>query len=222
MSQEDQSVREKIILAAIRCIEREGIHSLTTRTIAKEAGVNSAAINYYFGAKEKLIDEALRHAMNNAIGDSGEIMARSDDPYFNLYTIFSLFLTGMLRYPGLMKALFYDPFIQEKCTGPFNQHLSMILNELLHKMEPLVVNENEASLKLSIVQMCSTVFFMGLFPKFFQDFLNLDLTSPEKQREYMEHLFSHYQLGLKFENTGEQRRLVKEMVDYYMGNKLEV
>jgi AcrR family transcriptional regulator len=219
MSQEEQSVREKIILAAIRCIEKEGIHSLTTRMIAKEAEVNSAAINYYFGAKEKLIDEALRHAMNNALGDSGEIMARSDDPYFNLYTIFSLFFTGMIRYPGLMKALFYDPFIQENYTGSFSQHLSMILDELYQKIKPLAADEHRAGLKLSMIQMCSAIFFMGLFPRFFQGFLNLDPASPEKQREYMEHLFSHYQMGVKFENSEEQRRVAREMVDYYMGNQ---
>lgn len=219
MPQEEPSVREKIILAAIRCIEKEGIHSLTTRTIAKEADANVAAINYYFGAKEKLIDEALRHAINNALGDSEEIVARSDDPYFNLYTIFTLFLTGMVRYPGLMKALFYDPFIQKNYTGPFIQRFSIILNELYQRLEPMMTDENKASVKLSIVQMCSSILFMGLFPQFFQNFLNLDLTSPEKQREYMEHLFSHYQTGIKFENTGEQQRKAEEMVKYYMENK---
>lgn len=219
MPQEEQSVREKIILAAIRCIEKEGIHSLTTRSIAREAEVNIAAINYYFGTKEKLMDEALLHAMNNALGDSGEIMARSDDPYFNLYTILSLFQTGMLRYPGLMKALFYDPFIQENYTGPFIRHFGIMLDELHQRLEPLVDDENKTTLKLSIAQMCAGIIFMGLFPKFFQDFLNFDLTSPEKQQEYMEHLFRHYQIGIKFENTPEKQRMAEEMVKYYMQNK---
>lgn len=219
MPQEESSVREKIILAVIHCLEKEGINSLTTRSIAKEADVNIAAINYYFGTKEKLIDEALRHAMNNALGDSGEIMARSEDPYFNLYTILSLFQTGMLRYPGLMKALFYDPFIQENYTGPFIQHFGIMLDELHQRLEPLVDDGNKATLKLSIAQICSSIIFTGLFPKFFQDFLDLDLTSPEKQREYMEHLFSHYQNGIKFENTPEKQRMAAEMVKYYMQNK---
>ena len=51
-------------MATIDCIGRDGIQSLTTRKIAKEAGVNSAAINYYFGSKEKLVEKALNQTLN--------------------------------------------------------------------------------------------------------------------------------------------------------------
>lgn len=216
---EEQPVREKIILAAIHCLEKEGIHSVTTRTIAKEADVNVAAINYYFGTKDKLMDEALRHAMNNALGDSGEIMAGNEEPYVKLYTILNLFLTGMTRYPGLMKALFYDPFVQESYTGPFAHRFSIILNELHQRLELLVDEDNRATLKLSIAQMCASIIFTGLFPKFFEGFCELDISVPEKQWEFMEHLFSRYNTGLNFQNTLEQRRKVEAMVQYYMGNR---
>jgi AcrR family transcriptional regulator len=219
MPLEEQPVREKIILAAIRCLEREGLHSVTTRTIAKEAEVNVAAINYYFGTKEKLMDEALRHAMNNALGDLGEIMAGSEDPSFKLFTVFNLFFTGMIRYPGLMKAFFYDPFIQKNYTGPFAHRFSIMLNELHQRLEPLVDEENKATFKLSITQMCASMIFMGLFPNFFQDFFECDLAVPEKQREFIEHLFRHYKMGIEFENILERRGKVAEMVGYFMTNK---
>ena len=51
MSTEEQSIRERIFLATLTCIERDGLDSMTVRDIAKEANVNTAAINYYFGTK---------------------------------------------------------------------------------------------------------------------------------------------------------------------------
>lgn len=44
MSAENISVGHKIILAAIECIEREGMQAVTIRAIAKKAEVNVAAI----------------------------------------------------------------------------------------------------------------------------------------------------------------------------------
>ena len=46
MEEKDDPAKSKIIAATIDCIEREGIQTLTIRKIAREAGVNSAAINY--------------------------------------------------------------------------------------------------------------------------------------------------------------------------------
>lgn len=219
MNQEKQSVREKIIIATVQCIEKYGIHSLTTRVIAKEAGVNSAAINYYFGTKEKLLNETLHHAMNNALGDSGEIMARNEDPYFTLYIVLSFFLAGMVRYPGLMKAFFYEPFLQENYTGFFIDRLSLMLNDLQKKLAPFPAEQDNTGLKLSITQICSAIIFMGLFPGVFRDFLGFEVSTPEKQQEYIEHLFDHYQLGANFKNSEEQKQKAKEMVEFYLGNR---
>jgi len=60
MVQDRESVKKRIIQATIICIEKDGIQSLTTRSVAKEAGVNNAAINYYFGSKDKLLEETLK------------------------------------------------------------------------------------------------------------------------------------------------------------------
>ncbi|MCL6590120.1 MAG: TetR/AcrR family transcriptional regulator [Firmicutes bacterium] len=219
MSSAEKPVREKIIQATFNCIEKEGIHSLTTRSIAKEAGVNSAAINYYFGTKEKLIEEALRYAIDNALGDSAAIMTgQYENPHLNLYIIFSFFFTGMLRYPGLMKALFYDPFISNDYTGVFIKRFSKLLEEFLQRIAPLVPEENRAGLKLSLIQMCSSIVAMGLFPSLFQDFLGFDFRDPNRQKEYIDHLFQHYNLGIKFEGSAEQRKLAEQITNYYLQN----
>ena len=53
--------RDRILEAAGEVFAECGFRSATVRRICERAGVNIAAINYYFGGKEKLYSEVLRH-----------------------------------------------------------------------------------------------------------------------------------------------------------------
>lgn len=64
---EDHSTEEKIKEAARKLFTQKGYAATKTRDIAKEAGINSALLNYYFRSKEKLfgiiMHETLQHFM---------------------------------------------------------------------------------------------------------------------------------------------------------------
>lgn len=45
-----------------------GFEHITTRRIAEEAGVNIAALHYYFGSKEALLTEAVRYSLGVSAG----------------------------------------------------------------------------------------------------------------------------------------------------------
>jgi AcrR family transcriptional regulator len=51
--------RTKILDAAFRQLAERGYSALSVREIGKEAGVNHALVNYYFGSKDKLVVEVL-------------------------------------------------------------------------------------------------------------------------------------------------------------------
>ena len=57
----------RIILATIECLERFGVTGTTVRRITEAAGVNVAAINYYFGDKEALLEAALAQSLDQAL-----------------------------------------------------------------------------------------------------------------------------------------------------------
>jgi len=59
--------RERILEAAGEIFADCGFRGATVRRICERAKVNVAAINYYFGGKEKLYTEVLRHWHDFAI-----------------------------------------------------------------------------------------------------------------------------------------------------------
>src|SRR3954469_20562905 len=54
--------KAKILDAAFRRLAREGYAALSTREIAKDAGVNHALINYHFRTKDQLVIDVLDEA----------------------------------------------------------------------------------------------------------------------------------------------------------------
>ena len=54
--------RERILLAAGKEFAERGYDAATVRDICSAAGVNLAAVNYYFGDKQRLYIESVKHA----------------------------------------------------------------------------------------------------------------------------------------------------------------
>jgi AcrR family transcriptional regulator len=57
---DDVSTRDSIMQTAIQILGRDGMSGLTTRAIAREAGVNQALINYHYQNKSNLLLEMAR------------------------------------------------------------------------------------------------------------------------------------------------------------------
>ena len=60
--------RERILSAAGREFADRGYESATVRDICLAAGVNEAAVNYYFGDKQRLYIESVKHAHEQRAG----------------------------------------------------------------------------------------------------------------------------------------------------------
>jgi len=71
--------RERILEAAGEIFAECGFRGATVRKICERAKVNVAAINYYFGGKEKLYSEVLRHWHDFAIGKYPLLLGVGED-----------------------------------------------------------------------------------------------------------------------------------------------
>lgn len=75
----EAQLRPQLLDAALRCFARHGIVGASTRAIAREAGVTSALLHYYFGDRAQLlqavIDERLLptfFTLRDALHESGD------------------------------------------------------------------------------------------------------------------------------------------------------
>ena len=98
-------------LAATDCLEKDGLQSITVRSIARESGVNIAAINYYFGSKKELVNEVLKSTTEEFAGLWQEALESKDEPRERLRKFCITCIDGAFRCPGIAKAHIYDPLI---------------------------------------------------------------------------------------------------------------
>ncbi len=193
MSVHDDSVREKIILATIECIEKEGLHAVTIRGIAREAGVNSAAINYYFRSKENLIDATLQQTIDHAIMDLTEILDdNSIPPRKVLRSFFMYLLEGSLRYPEMTKAHFYDPILRNKYNVGFNRWIATIFDKIQKVFLKEYPEYDKTDIRLMLIQMLSAVIFHCLVPDMYNNYLDTPLKDLTTQYRYVDTMLDHY------------------------------
>ena len=63
MNQSELSTEEKIKKVALDIFVQKGFDGTRTRDIAEAAGINIAAMHYYYGSKEKLFEIVIKEAM---------------------------------------------------------------------------------------------------------------------------------------------------------------
>ena len=188
MNDKTTSVEEKIILAAIESIEKYGIAGTTNRQIARIAGVNNAAINYYFRSKDVLIQRCMEITLKNAF-DLSEIAPMSGlSAQERCIAILDDLIQGGLNYPGITRAHFYailvegqpDPLLEDR----LNRFVEELADDLLGRGCELAPRE----LKLSLIQIVSAVILEILAPRLFERQHGLDLRNPDTRMEYVTRL----------------------------------
>ncbi len=193
MNPDDIPTREKILVATINLIGREGIQSLTTRKIAKEAGVNNAAVNYYFGTKEMLVDLALKQSLNEMSTLPEEILDLEEmEPPERLKAFFLAMLEGIYNYPGITKAHIYGPLYENDYNALFVKEFKIFLDDLFSKIKTMETKYNDEELKIAIVQTISAIIIPALTPKLYQNFAKINFEDPEMRRSFISLLTDHF------------------------------
>ncbi len=197
MSVAEQSVRDRIMLATVTCIERDGMDAVTVRGIAKEAGVNSAAINYYFGTKQKLIEATLQHVLRQEfIGSLAEldeaVEAERGDLRAGLANFLTEFFGNMLRWPRVTEAHLHDALMRQDYDGTTIREANAFFEQFLARIRPVLAKGSEADLKLSVIQMWSAMLLLSLMPRLFERFCEVAPSDAEWQEKYVRRLLGHF------------------------------
>lgn len=189
-----EEVKQKIISTAIECIEQEGFQNVTIRKIAEAAGVNVAAVNYHFGSKEQLLEIAMNTTLNesyiNNIQDYAEMW--QSDTRNALKSFLEDTLQGTINYPNLTKAHLSDAFNKNDLNSNSVQRTNTFLSELYDLIKSILRSEDEMENKMAVVQLFSVFLMTSMLPGLFDQFLGVELKTPENQKRFIEVLLKNY------------------------------
>lgn len=179
------SMEEKIIAAAVDCLEKYGMEGTTNRVIAKAAGINSAAINYYFRNKEVLIQKVMERTMDNAFDWKDFADLPGNTPAERCIGIFNHLIEGGLNYPGITRAHFHDLLTSGRYDSLMVKRLNQFAVQLCDDLQARGYKGPRADLELTCMQIMNAVFMSILVPQLFQKSFGLDLADPVTRSRFI-------------------------------------
>jgi AcrR family transcriptional regulator len=160
---EQPPARERIILAAVDILEKEGAAGITTRRIAALAGVNSASVNYYFGSREKLLEQVMSLTLEHGFSDSSKMLEREEIPLpIRVFCVVAFLLEGIERYPGIVRSHLFEA-ASEQGSKRFLEAFEGFLDAAAAAVAG-PGRRDQLAVRLSIGQMLSSAVFAGLVP----------------------------------------------------------
>lgn len=139
----DHDTKTRILEAAGPIFAEKGFDGATAREICDAAGVNIAAVNYYFGSKEQLYVEAVKHAIPAIGTDFMQTAGSTDAPAEERLAGFIRTLVAHMvgePQPAWKSKLIMREMLEQStgCREYFLEHVRNNLNALLSILDELL------------------------------------------------------------------------------------
>ncbi len=148
----------RILVATLDCIAELGLQGATVRLIASKAGLNAAAVNYYYRSKDRLMEAALRYAWTHVSEDIDRIVASTKDGREGLETAVRFLIEGAHQYPAIIRAILVEEPGLRREAGAF-------FKDLFERLGVKAGSGVEPGLGTALLLALST--FIGLAPEAF-------------------------------------------------------
>lgn len=97
-----ESLRSRLVKAALDCFLGDEYHRVTTRRIAERAGANVSMIRYYFGSKEGLYEEMIRETLGPLLDVVDGPMLASTDGFTEFLGLYYRTMSAHPEFPKLI------------------------------------------------------------------------------------------------------------------------
>ena len=99
---DETSVQQRLLNAAMQCFLDDDYHRVTTRQIATTANTNVSMIRYYFGNKEGLYEEMIRHVLLPLLDVLESSLLSSTKGFTEYFQIYYRTMQENPRFPSLV------------------------------------------------------------------------------------------------------------------------
>jgi len=171
--------KEKILDVTLRIIKSEGFDQITIRRIAKEAKVNIAMINYYFGSKDNLISQAVGLILQDARKSFDYLYLEELTPKERLKQfLFHYAQVAMENPEAFRKFILKGSFDYESQKQYMDYLKSSGSVKILQTLSELTGIEDRDTLLMMTVQRIGAVFFPCLMQPLIKEALSIEIAVP--------------------------------------------
>lgn len=180
--------KEKILDATLRIIDSSGVQHVTSRKIAALADVNVAAINYHFGSKDNVINEALKAVTSKVMSSFDYLDDLAVSPEIRIKNFLRSYADYALEYPDIFRN-FVDQTLHES-TAP-SEYIEIMKQVGSEKLKALVqeitpTQPPETELTMRIFQMFSSLEFPILVGMQMKNFAHFDYYNQDCRYQYID------------------------------------
>jgi AcrR family transcriptional regulator len=163
---------DRIVMTTIFCLEKFGVTGTTVRRIADAAGVNVAAINYYFGSKDRLLElvfaRTLEEAFPKALRELKEFIERHDgDIPTGTYAFFHDHLRHVFNYPRIAVAQLQDALLRQDYSSRAVAEMRKFVDEFHAVVAPAMPHPTGRAQRLAVLHVWATIFQLAMLPELF-------------------------------------------------------
>lgn len=170
--------KEKILDAAEKLFGDLGFEAVSTRLLAKEAGVNMAMLAYYFGSKEKLFRSMIQRRTEDRMAKLQELIDTEQTPGEKIDSIIDTTVNKLFD-SGRMHALFQREIsllqrttVSEMICQNLTAQLKLIVKIIRDGQVTGVFRQ--VDIEFTVISMISTITYIVNSPAMTRLFFNFD------------------------------------------------
>lgn len=199
------TTKKNILNATLELIKTEGADQVTLRKITAAANVNLALVNYYFGSKDKLINEALKMLLTSFQDNFAVLDDTTLNPKDRLKAFMLQYVDYILQYPGLLQEVLGKGNITFESSQEFSGFLKTAgFSKIRYTLGEITGETNPEILDSMILQITAAVLFPIIMMQHIKDIAgDPDRNTVERQVDI---LFKHYFARYCADNVSNQDR----------------
>ena len=169
----------KILEVAELLFSEKGFDGTSIRDISKEAKINIAMVSYYFGSKERLLEDLIIHRTSDLKLQLDHLILENLEPIEKVNKLIELYINRVNSNRGLYKILHFE--FTSKKRNINHETFSELKKGNLKSLETIIIEgQNKGVFRKDIVIPLITPTILGTFfhfqmnRPFFENLLNLN------------------------------------------------
>jgi TetR/AcrR family transcriptional regulator, regulator of cefoperazone and chloramphenicol sensitivity len=184
MSINEKDTSSCILKAVLELMGNKGGCNITTREISEKAKVNVAAINYYFGSKEVLINKAAEHYYKE-MDEIFNILLDNSNPMNKLKLFANKFIEYTLTYLGVQKNLISQAITDDNIKPELAANIKNSMDKIKKVVSESTGIMDEQLLSLKATQFISCLVYPVIMNQYGHEALGMGLEDLEVREKYI-------------------------------------